>query len=162
MVVLYFTGKYNGPTIEEYIKEQNSLWATHWKFWAMSNFKDEATTWWELLNKKKCSNLLDEEFVNFLLEKWYNARKQDNEKYVGLFSTDIYLSQVHGYIQRKNIIVPINPICKKNTTNVNLAKKLQVPSKEMEHTKFSNDDVQVYKDLKIIDKENTTFSINSF
>jgi len=34
----------------------------------VEKFKDAAATWWELLNKKKCSNLPDEEFEKFLLD----------------------------------------------------------------------------------------------
>jgi len=36
-----------------------------------------------------------------------------------------------------------------NLINVNLAKKLQVLAKKMEHTQVNNEQVQVYKDLKI-------------
>ena len=43
----------------------------------------------------------------------------------------------------------INPSCKQNLINVNLAKKLQVTAKQIEHTQVDNEDVQVYKDLKI-------------
>ena len=64
----------------------------------MAKFIDEVATWWELLNQKKCSNLPDEEFEKFFLDRWFHARKQDNEKHVGLFSTSICLLQVHGLI----------------------------------------------------------------
>ena len=43
----------------------------------------------------------------------------------------------------------INPSCKQNLINVNLAKKLQVPTKHIESTQVDNEGVQVYKDLKI-------------
>ena len=43
----------------------------------------------------------------------------------------------------------INPSCKQNLINVILAKKLQVPAKQMEHTQVINEKVQVYKDLNI-------------
>jgi len=86
------------------------------------------------LNIKKCLNLPDEEFENFVLDKRSHVRKQDNEKHVGLFSTGICLLQVHGCIQKEKIIVSINPSCKKNIINVNLANRLQVPAKQMEHT----------------------------
>ena len=134
MAVLCFTGKDNGPTIEEYIKEKNSLWAHHWRFFVVGNFKYEAATWWGLLNQKKCSNFPDEEFENLLLDRWSHARKQNNEKYVRLFPTSISLLQVHGLIQKEKIIVSINPSCKKNLINVNLAKKLQISAKQIENT----------------------------
>jgi hypothetical protein len=45
--------------------------------------------------------------------------------------------------------VSINPSCKHNFINVNLAKKLQVPAKHIENTQVDDEDVQVYKDLKL-------------
>jgi len=47
------------------------------------------------------------------------------------------------------IVVSINPSCKHNFINVNLAKKLQVPAKHIENTHVDNENVQVYKDLKL-------------
>jgi hypothetical protein len=68
----------------------------------------------------------------------------------GLFSTGISLLQVHGCIQKEKIIVSINPSCKHNFINVNLAKKIASSSKtNWKHTQVDNEDVQVYKDLKI-------------
>ena len=43
----------------------------------------------------------------------------------------------------------INPNCKHNFINIHLAKRLQVPAKQMEHTQINNEQVQVYNDLKI-------------
>jgi len=77
-------------------------------------------------------SLTDEEFEKFLLDKWSYAGQQDIEKHVGLFSTDISLLQIHGCIQKENIIMFINPSCKKNLINVNLEKKLQLPAKHIE------------------------------
>ena len=57
--------------------------------------------------------------------------------------------EVQGLIQKEKIVVSINPSCKHNFLSVNLAKKLQVPTKQIEHTEVDNEDVQVYKDLKI-------------
>ena len=112
-----------------YIKEKKSLWAKHWRFWVVANFPDGVATWWELLNQKKCSNLPDEEFEKLLLDRWSHARKQDKEKHVGLFPTGISLLQVHGLIQKEKIKVSINPSCKHNFINVNLAKKIASSSK---------------------------------
>ena len=68
---------------------------------------------------------------------------------MGLFPTGISLLQVHGLIQKEKIIVSINPSCKQNLINVNLAKKLQVPAKQIENTQVDDEDVQIYKDLKL-------------
>lgn len=67
----------------------------------------------------------------------------------GLFSVGISLLQVHGLIQKEKIIVSINPSCKHNFINVNLAKNMQVSAKHIENTQVDDKDVQVYKDLKI-------------
>jgi len=112
-------------------------------------FRDEATTWWELLNQKKCSNLPDEEFEKLLLDRWSHARKQDKEKHVGLFPTGISLLQVHGLIQEEKIIVSINPSASIILSMLILQKKLQVPTKQIEHTQVDDKDVQIYKDLKL-------------
>lgn len=52
-------------------------------------------------------------------------------------------------IQKEKIIVSINPSCKHNFINVNLVKKLQIPTNHIENTQVDDEDVQVYKDLKI-------------
>ena len=43
----------------------------------------------------------------------------------------------------------INPSCKHNFINVNLEKKLQVPTKHIENTEVDDEGVQVYKYLKL-------------
>jgi len=53
--------------------------------------RDDAATWWGLLNQKKCYNLPDEEFEKFLLDRWSHTRKQDKEKHMGLFPTGMSL-----------------------------------------------------------------------
>ena len=116
---------------------------------ALAKFEDEAATWWGLLNQKKCFNLPNEEFEELLLDRWSHARKQDKEKHVGLFPTGISLLQVHGLIQKEKIMVSINPSCKHNFINVNLAKRLQVLAKQIENTQVDDEDVQIYKDLKL-------------
>ena len=50
------------------------------------------------------------------------AGKKETKKPKGLFSTGISLLQVHGLIQKEEIIVSINPSCKPNFINVNLPK----------------------------------------
>ena len=52
-------------------------------------------------------------------------------------------------IQKEKIIVSLNPSCKHNFINVNLAKKLQIPTKHIENTQVDDQGVQVYRDLKI-------------
>ena len=75
--------------------------------------------------------------------------KKETKEPKGLFFAGISILQVHGLIQKEKIIVSINPSCKQNLINVNLAKKLQVPAKHIENTQVDDEDVQVYKDLKL-------------
>ena len=84
-----------------------------------------------------------------ILDKWSKDRKKDTKRHKDLFSTNISILQVNGSIQKENIIVSIIPSCKHNCINVNLARKLQVPAKHIENTQVDNEDVQIYKDLKI-------------
>ena len=149
MEILLFAGKDNGPPIEEYIKQQKSAWATNWRDSWWFGFKDEAYKWYLSLDNKQLTKLSDAEFEKVLLNKWSRARKKENEPRKGLFSTDAFLLQVHGLIQKEKIVVTINPSCKQNLISVNLAKRLQVPAKHMETAQEYNEDVQVYKDLKI-------------
>ena len=148
MATLYFTGKDDGPTIEECIQRYKSTYGKFLKFQMLSNMRGEAQKW-NLLLDYEWLNLPDEEFEKLLLDRWSHARKQDKEKHVGLFPTGISLLQVHGLIQKEKIIVSINLSCKHNFINVNLAKKLQVLAKQIEHTQVDDKDVQIYKDLKL-------------
>ena len=115
----------------------------------MLGFQGEVDRWWNSIYNKQLSELSDKEFEKLLLDKWSHTRKQGNETCKRLFSTGIYLLQVHRCIQKDKIIVSINPSCKQNLINVSLTKKLQVPAKQMEHTQVNNEEVRVYKDLKI-------------
>ena len=63
----------------------------------------------------------------------------------GLFST----LKVHGCIQNENIFVSISPSYKHNFIHVNLAKKIQVPSKHIQSTQVDGENFQIFKDLKI-------------
>ena len=77
------------------------------------------------------------------------TEKKETMEPKGLLPTGISLLQVHGLIQKEKIIVSINPSCQHNFISVNLAKKFQVPVKQIEHTQVDNKDVQIYKDLKL-------------
>jgi len=149
MAILYFTGKYDGPTIEEFIQRYKSTHGTYWKLPMLLNMRDEAQKWNSSLDYKQLIKLPDAEFEKVFLNKWSRSRKKENETHKGLISTGVSLLQVHGLIQKEKIIASINPICKQNLINVNLAKKLQVPGKQIENTQVDNEDVQVYKDLKL-------------
>ena len=89
MAVLCFTGKDNGPTIEEYIEKTKSVWAKNWKDSVWLNFKDEVHKWYFSLDDKQLSKLSDAKFERVLLAKWSQIRKKENETRKGLFSTSV-------------------------------------------------------------------------
>ena len=133
--ILYFTGKDDGPTIEEFIQRYKSRYGTtcgtFWKFQMLSNMRGEAQKWNLLLNYDWLNKISDAEFEKVFLDKWSRARKKENETHKGLIPTGISLLQIHGLLQKEKIIVSINPSGKHNFINVNLAKKLQVPAKHI-------------------------------
>ena len=73
--LLYFTGKDDGPTIEECIKQKKWVWKNQWRdSWGLA-FKDEAYKWYLSLDDKQLTKLSDAEFEKVLLDKWSHARK---------------------------------------------------------------------------------------
>jgi len=149
MEKLYFTGKDNGPTIGEFIQRLKSKYGICWKTVVWFNLTEEADKWYSSLDYQQLIKLSDKEFEKLLLDKWSRAKEKEHETHKGLIPTGISLLQIHGLIQKEKIIVFINLSCKHNFISVNLAKKLQVPAKQIEHTQIDHEDVQVYKDLKI-------------
>ena len=156
----YFTGKDNGLTIEEYIKQQKSAWEKNWRDSVWFGFKYEAYKWYFSLDDKQLTKLSDAEFEKVLLDKWSRARKKENEPRKGLFPTGIFLLQVHRLIQKEKIMVSISPSCKHNFISVNLAKKLQVPAKQIEHTRVlvSNLSLSPCQSPYCVMKSNAPFS----
>jgi hypothetical protein len=102
-----------------------------------------------MLNHDKIEELSNEEFEQFFLARWSHDMKKDNESYNDLFSSNYFILQVHGSIQKEKVIVSINPSCKHNFISVNLAKRLQVPAKHIQSTQVDGENVQVFKDLNI-------------
>ena len=93
----FFTGKDDGPTIEEFIKELKRMFKTDWRGKVWLFLIDEASTWWsKSLNHKQLTKLSDAKFEKVLLDKWSKARKKENETHKGLFPTGIL--QFHGLI----------------------------------------------------------------
>ena len=72
----YFTRKDDGISIQEYLEENKIKWYIVWKFWAAYYLKDDVKLWWESLNRDKMKTLLDKEFEQVFLDKWYHAKKK--------------------------------------------------------------------------------------
>jgi hypothetical protein len=119
---MFFTGKDDGPSIEEFIKDRKSSKKENWKDLVVCKLQGDATIWWKSLNYNKMMALSDEEFEKLFLDKWSHAKKNDKERNKGLFSCGNSILQVHGCIQQEKVIVSINPSCMHNFINVNLVK----------------------------------------
>ena len=65
-----------------------------------------------------------------------------NLPFIGLW---IYSTRI-----RANVIVSINPGSNYNLINVNLAKRLQVPTKHIQSAHVEGEKVHFFKDLKIM------------
>ena len=74
--------------------------------------KDEANKWWTSLDSS-VRKLPEKKLEKVLLDKWSQARK-DTKSHKDLFSTNLSILQVHGSIQKENIIVSNIPSCKHN------------------------------------------------
>ena len=76
MMTLYFTGKDDGPTIDEFIQRYKSTYGTYWKLPTLFNMRDEAQKWNSSLEYQQLIKLSDAEFEKIFLDKWSRARKR--------------------------------------------------------------------------------------
>ena len=56
---MFFTGKDDNPTIEEFIQRQKLIYGELWKDRVFLGFKDEPAKWWFSLDKKQLTKLSD-------------------------------------------------------------------------------------------------------
>jgi hypothetical protein len=143
---MFFTGKDDGPNIEEFIKYLKSFSKENWKHWVSCYLKGDAVIWWQSHRYSQLMALSDEALENFLLDKWSHAAKGRNKS---LFSGGKSILQVHGCIHKENVIVSINPSCQQNFINVQLVNRLQIPAKNIQSTQVEGKNVQIFKDLKV-------------
>lgn len=83
-MAIYFTGKYDGPTIEGDIalcKAQTYLWKTT----IYRRLQDEATICGKTLIFVDLLQPLDEKFGQLFLDKWSHAKKKDHTRHPCLF-----------------------------------------------------------------------------
>jgi hypothetical protein len=78
--MLFFTRKYDGPSIEEFIQSQKSLWKGKWKSFADWGFKDDALIWWQSFHHFEWMSLSEEAIEKLLLDKWSHTMSKD--KYI--------------------------------------------------------------------------------
>jgi hypothetical protein len=93
--------------------------------------------------------LIDQEFEQVSLDKWYHATKKDNASSNGLSSCGVSILQVHGCIQKENAIISIYPSCKYNLINATMVKILHVPSQHILSTQVDGETMELFRDLKV-------------
>jgi hypothetical protein len=79
---MYFTGKDDGPSIEEYIKWKKIGNPITWKIRLAYSLMDDACIWWDSygLNCEEMMALSDEAFEKLFLEKWSHTKSKDKER----------------------------------------------------------------------------------
>jgi hypothetical protein len=131
---MFFIGKYDDISIEEYIKSIESLWGNQWKNRVWLSLKDDVMVWWYEVKSEAIHALSDKEYENLFLDKWSHAKIKYKDYTKGLFSHGNSILQVRGCIQKENIIVSINPSCMHNFINVQLVNRLQVHAMNIQST----------------------------
>lgn len=76
---MYFTGKLDGPSIEKYIAHYKLLYPQWWRLKVRDCLIEDAKTWWwNSVNHDRVYMLQDEEFEQFLLDKWSHEKNKNN------------------------------------------------------------------------------------
>jgi hypothetical protein len=143
---MWFTEKYDGPSIEDFIKDRKLVSKETWPYYVECKLQGDASIWWKSLCYNQLMALSKEAFEKLLLFKWSHVDKGSNKS---LFSCGKSILQVHGCIHTTNIIVSINPSCMHNFINVQLVNRLHVPTKNIQSTQVAGENVQIFKYLKI-------------
>jgi hypothetical protein len=137
------------PSIEEYITYYKERWGLFWQCGIYDHLKDEADIWGKAFSFQELLKLSNEAYEQVFLDKWSHNVKNEQDNSKGLFSGNNFILQVHGCIHKDNEIASINPNCKHNFINVNLAKRLHIPAKYIQSTKVDSENVKNFKDLKV-------------
>jgi len=95
---MYFTGKDDELSIEEYIKEVKSSFGMFWKMTFPLKLRGNAVIFISLLNYAKMKDLSNEEYEEVFLDRWSHVMNNDKKRNTDLFSCENLL-QVHGFIQ---------------------------------------------------------------
>ena len=146
---MYFTRKYDGISIDEYLEEKKITWYIAWRIWEAYYLKGDAKVWRESLNRDKMKTLSDNEFEQVFLDRWSHAKDNDQTRHPGLFLGEHALLQVQWHIQQENVVVSIYPSCTHNFISIDLEKRLKVPTNKVCSTHLDGENVQVFKNLKI-------------
>ena len=98
------------------------------------HFTEDAWRWKESLDYFQLIRLPEEELEKLFLDRWSHVGKQDKAITNGLFSCDKSILHVHGCIHKENFMVSINPSFQQNFINVQLVKRLEIPTKNIQST----------------------------
>ena len=138
---MFFTGKDDSPSIEEYIQYQTSSWKYCWRICLHYGFQEDARIWWNSFNYNELMTLSDEAYVKLILDYWFYTKCKDEESSKGLLSCENSILKVHGCIHKKKVIVSINPSCMHNFINVQWVNRLQVPAKDIQSAHVEDENV---------------------
>jgi hypothetical protein len=75
--MLYFTGRDDGHSIEEYIQYDKSVWKENWKSHLHWGFKDEVLIWWQSFDYSEWMPYSEEASEKSILDKWSHAKIKD-------------------------------------------------------------------------------------
>lgn len=95
---MIFTRQDDGLSIEEFIAYHKKICPIVWTLGIWMALKDDARSWWELLNHDKIMALSAEDFDKFFLDRWSRAKKKDN---VNPNSSSSF--KVHKGVQTKSL-----------------------------------------------------------
>jgi hypothetical protein len=56
---MYFTGKYDGPSIEYFLNEEKLVWKEHWRGLVNLHLQGDVTIWWNFLDYNMIRKLSD-------------------------------------------------------------------------------------------------------
>jgi hypothetical protein len=143
--MIFFTGRDDGPSIEEFIQSHNSLWKGQEKSFVDCGFKGDALIWWKSFHHSEWMSLFEESLEKSLLDKWYHTKSKDKDITKSLCSCSKFILQVHGCIHKEKVIVSINPSCMHTFINIQLVNRLQIPAKNIQSTQVECENVKILK-----------------
>jgi hypothetical protein len=109
---MYFTGKCDGPSIEEFIKERRSAWEVNWLHWVDLELQGDAAIWWKSLDYKEMMTLYNGEFEKIFLDKLSHGKNKDTERTRVYFHvTNLYYKFMVVFIKKLSLFLLTQVAC---------------------------------------------------
>ena len=87
---MIFTRQDDNHSIEEFITYCKKICPNVWTLWIWMALKDDARSWWELLNHDKIRALSTEDFEKLVLDTWSRAKNKGNANCNSLSSFKVH------------------------------------------------------------------------